>query len=231
MTRALRVLGVDACRAGWVAIAWSGGEIRAYVHDDIASIVAATTADGPLQVIGIDMPIGLADSTIRQADLLARRAAGARWPSVFMTPVRAALAMPEHSDASALNRRLTGSGISRQAFNLREKIRQVDKWLTHAPCTVAEVHPELSFAALAGAPLTDSKSTWAGAVRRRQLLADAGIEVCGDLGLSGRQAGVDDVLDAAAVAWTASRVARGTARCVPDPPERFSDGIACAIWT
>jgi predicted RNase H-like nuclease len=42
---------------------------------------------------------------------------------------------------------------------------------------------------------------------------------------------VDDVLDAAAVAWTADRVARGTARHAPDPPERFSDGIDCAIWT
>jgi predicted RNase H-like nuclease len=43
--------------------------------------------------------------------------------------------------------------------------------------------------------------------------------------------GVDDVLDAAAVAWTAVRVARGVARHLPDPPERFSDGIDCAIWT
>jgi predicted RNase H-like nuclease len=42
---------------------------------------------------------------------------------------------------------------------------------------------------------------------------------------------VDDVLDAAAVAWSASRVARGAARRLPAAPERFSDGIDCAIWT
>jgi predicted RNase H-like nuclease len=226
-----RVLGVDACRAGWVAIAWAAGPVQAYVHQDIAAIAGLAAVDGPVDIIGIDIPIGLADSTTRRADLLARKAAGPRWASVFVTPVRPALSVDHYQQASALNRQLTGSGISRQAFNLRDKILQVDEWLPHAPCPVVEVHPELSFAMLGGAPLTDSKSTWAGAVRRTRLLADAGIEISGDLGLAGRQVGVDDVLDAAAVAWTAARVARGAARCLPAPPERFSDGILCAIWT
>jgi predicted RNase H-like nuclease len=226
-----RVLGVDACRAGWVAIAWDGRDVQAYVHSDIGAIAAMAAADGPVEVIGIDIPIGLADSSLRQADLLARKAAGPRWASVFVTPVRGALVIEDYQEASALSRQLTGSGISRQAFSLRDKILQVDTWLPSAPCPVLEVHPELSFAELAGAPLTDSKSTWSGAVQRSRLLAAAGIEVAGDLGLSGRQAGVDDVLDAAAVAWTVARFARGAARCVPDPPEQFSDGVACAIWT
>lgn len=225
------MLGVDACRAGWVAIAWSGDSIRAYVDADIGAIVALATTDGPIDAVGIDIPIGLADSSLRQADLLARKAAGARWASVFVTPVRPALLIPDHAEASELNRGLTGSGISRQAYNLREKILQVDEWLPSARPPVVEVHPELSFAELAGTPLADSKATWSGAVRRRQLLAGAGIDVSGDLALAGYQVGVDDVLDAAAVAWSAARVARGVARCVPDPPERFSDGRAAAIWT
>jgi predicted RNase H-like nuclease len=226
-----RVIGVDACRGGWVAVAWAGCDVQVYVHEEIGALAEIAASDGPVAVVGIDIPIGLADGTLRQADLLARKAAGPRWASVFVTPVRPALAIESYEQASALNRRRTGSGISRQAFNLRDKILQVDEWLSGAPCRVVEVHPELSFAELAGAPLSDSKSTWAGAVRRRQLLLGASIELSGDLGLSGRKAGVDDVLDAAAVAWTASRVARGSARQVPDPPERFSDGIACAIWT
>jgi predicted RNase H-like nuclease len=226
-----RVLGVDACRAGWVAVAWSGDAIRAYVHADIGAIAALAAADGPVHAIGIDMPIGLADSSLRLADLLARKAAGVRWASVFVTPVRPALVIDNYAAASALNRQLTGAGISRQAYNLRDKILQVDRWLPNASCAVAEVHPELTFAELAGAPLSDSKSTWSGAVRRRQLLAGVGVEVCGELGLAGRHVGVDDVLDAAAAAWTAHRIALGEAKCMPDPPERFSDGIACAIWT
>jgi predicted RNase H-like nuclease len=229
MTRTC-VLGADACKAGWIGLTLSSGEVRAFVHPDIGGLVALAAAVGTLDAIALDIPIGLADSSPRKADLLARKAAGARWASVFVTPVRSALALETHAAASVLNRQLTGSGISRQAFNLREKIRQVDDWLPRAQCPVVEAHPELIFAELAGAPLADSKSTWAGAVRRRQLLSQAGIEVSGNLGLSGQQVGVDDVLDAAAVAWTAERITRRTARCIPDPPERFNDGIACAIW-
>lgn len=231
------VLGADACRGGWVGIVVGDSpgagsdEVRAYLDAEIAGLVAQALADGPLAAIGIDIPIGLPDASARQADLLARKAAGPRWASVFVTPVRAALACSGHQEASALNRRLAGSGISRQAFNLRDKILQVDRWLPDAPCMVAEVHPELCFAAMAGAPLGDGKTTWAGAARRHGLLAAQGIRLDGDLGLSGQQAGVDDVLDAAAVAWTAGRLARGIARRLPAEPEQFSDRIDCAIWT
>jgi predicted RNase H-like nuclease len=226
-----RVLGADACRAGWVGITLSDAGLRAYVHAEIGGLVALAAAAGPLAVVGIDIPIGLADTGLRQADLLARKAAGPRWASVFITPVRAAVEATDYQQACELNRRIAGCGISRQAFNLREKIMQVDSWLPLAPCPVVEVHPELCFAELAGAPLADGKSTWAGAVKRRQLLAAEGIMLDGDLGLTGQQAGVDDVLDAAAVAWTAQRVASGTARRLPAEPERFSDQVECAIWT
>ena len=225
------VLGADACKAGWVGIVLSGDVVRACVHPEIAGLVALAAAGGAVAAVGIDIPIGLADTGLRQADVLARKAAGPRWASVFVTPVRPAVMVPDHLQASALNRRLAGSGISRQAFNLRDKILQVDRWLPTAPCPVIEVHPELCFAEMAGAPLADSKSTWAGAVARRQLLTAHGIELSGQLGLAGRQVGVDDVLDAAAVAWTARRFAAGAARCLPSEPERFGDQIDCAIWT
>ena len=227
----VRVLGADACPAGWVGIAMSETGAQACVHSEIAGLVAQAAAGGQLAAVGIDIPIGLADAGLRQADVLARKAAGPRWASVFMTPVRPALTMPDHQQASALNRTLAGSGISRQAFNLRGKILQVDRWLPTAPCPVIEVHPELCFAEMAGAPLADSKSTWAGATTRHRLLAAQGIELSGELGLGRQHVGVDDVLDAAAVAWTARRFAAGAARCLPSDPERFSDQIDCAIWT
>jgi predicted RNase H-like nuclease len=227
----VRVLGVDACGAGWVGVALTGDATEVVVRAEIGELAAAAAAGGAFDVVGIDIPIGLADAGLRQADLLARKAAGVRRASVFATPVRAALALADYRQASALNRRLAGSGISRQAFNLREKILQVDRWLPDAPCLVVEVHPELSFAAMAGAPLADSKSTWSGAVRRWQLLAAQGIRLAGDLGLTGQRVGVDDLLDAAAVAWTAGRFAAGRAHRLPEGPQRFSDGIDCAIWT
>ena len=228
-----RVLGVDACAAGWVGVALSDAGIRAYVDAEIEGLVAQAHGEGPLAVVAIDIPIGLPDAGLRAADLQARRVAGLRRASVFMTPVRQSLEIGDYRRASEVNRQLTGRGISRQAFNLVGKIKQVDSWLHRAPCPVVEVHPELSFAAMAGAPLSASKSTWTGMVARRRLLADAGIKVPDDLGPAGQRAGPDDVLDAAAAAWTARRVAGGVARRLPGPTEaeRFSDAIDCAIWT
>jgi predicted RNase H-like nuclease len=229
-----RVLGVDACRAGWAGIALAGGEARAYFAPGIRELADRAAADGPLQVIAIDIPIGLADAGRRGADVLARKELQGRWPSLFITPVRAAVEAADYQAAAAENRRLAGEGLSRQAFALRAKILDVDQWLQAArpaPARVVEVHPELSFAAMAGTPLRSRKNTWAGAVQRETLLAQAGIVLDGDLGLAGEQAGVDDVLDAAAAAWTARRVSHGSARCLPPSPEVFSDGIPAAIWT
>ena len=229
-----RVLGVDACRAGWVGIALSSGDPRPYAAPTIRELTEQATADGPLGVVAIDIPVGLADSGRRRSDQLARAALGRRWPSLFMTPVREAVQAGDFPAALAASRRLAGEGISRQAFALGAKILDVDGWIRGAAppsARVVEAHPELSFAELAGAPLAARKSTWAGAERRRALLAQAGIILAGDLGPAGELAGVDDVLDAAAAAWTARRVSQGTARCLPDPPETFSDGLPSAIWT
>lgn len=75
-----------------------------------------------------------------------------------------------------------------------------------------------------------SKTRWAGVERRRELLEGVGIVLKSDLGEAGEKARVDDVLDAAAAAWTARRVAEGRARCIPESPQSFSDGLTCAIW-
>ena len=227
----VRVLGVDACKAGWVGITLCGDAARPYFARHIDELVDDATTDGRLDVVAIDIPIGLSDAGPRAADLLARQALGPRRSCVFVTPVRKALEADDHVTAVAVNRDLTGFGISRQAFNLKEKLLDVDRWLPNAPCRVVEVHPELSFATLAGAPLLARKTTWAGMEARRELLAQHGISLSGELGLAGRMAAVDDVLDAAVSAWTARRVATGAAVSLPDPPERFSDGIDCAIWS
>ncbi|MEV5739135.1 DUF429 domain-containing protein [Microbispora rosea] len=256
-----RVLGVDACRAGWIGVVppacpRDGGAARAYFAPRIADLVALADADGEVAVVAVDMPIGLPDGLRdvhpdvhadarpggpaspgvpggrgrRRADVLARQELGPRWRSVFMTPVRAAIEADDYATAVAVNRRLTGEGVSRQAFGLKEKLLEVERWVREAGRHVVEIHPELSFARLAGAPLPHPKTTWAGAERRRELLAAAGVVLAGDLGPAGAAAGVDDVLDAGAAAWTALRVASGEARPLPDPPEVFSDGIPCAIW-
>jgi predicted RNase H-like nuclease len=75
------------------------------------------------------------------------------------------------------------------------------------------------------------KSTWNGAAQRRNLLAAAGLRLADDLAAAGAAAGIADILDAAAAACAALRVAQGQARPLPHPPETFSDGLQAAIWT
>jgi predicted RNase H-like nuclease len=228
MLCAMTVVGIDACPGGWVGI----------VLDDAAhptgvfgrTVARLLRAAPPVTLITIDIPIGLPDTGSRAADHAARIAVGPRWQSVFLTPIRAALEAPTYAEANHLARQQSGAGISRQAYGLRTKILEVDAWLTHAPTPVFEVHPEVCFATMASAPVATTKKSWAGLERRRQLLRLAGIELASDLGEAGRRANADDVLDAAAAAWTAQRLVAGTARPLPDPPELSPDGRAVAIW-
>lgn len=227
------VLGLDACPSGWVGIVldhrgrYAGSVLASGVQ--AAYDQALTLGRGRLDAVGIDIPIGLPAQGMRQADLLARRAIGPRRSSVFVTPVRDALEARTHAEGSARNVAATGAGMSMQAYRLGPKVLEVDAWARSATLPVREVHPEVSFAALAGAPLAFAKKTWAGQATRRSLLVAAGIALPEALGAADGVP-VDDVLDAAVAAWSARRVARGAARSLPDPPEDVGDGWPAAIW-
>jgi len=224
------VMGVDGCTHGWVGIVLTSGRVEALYAPTIGELEAAARGLGEIAVLAIDIPIGLPDAGVRQADVMSRRQVGPRSSSVFSTPVRAALEFDTYESAAPAHRELTSSGMTKQAFALRVKIHEVQAWLPSAMCRVVEAHPEVSFAELAQEPLIHSKSTWAGVELRRNLLETAGIRLPSDLGSAGARAGVDDVLDAAIAAWTAARARDGLARSLPDPPQVFSDGIAAAIW-
>ena len=224
------VLGVDACRGGWVGIRLDPTGARSRVLGFFAPTVRALVeAAGPVDVVAIDIPLGLSDDTDRAPDVLAKKLAGPRRSSVFLTPPRSALLARSRREADVISRRLTGKGVSSQAFALAVKLLEANQWAPQFPGRVVEAHPEVCFSTVAGGFLP-SKRTWEGAEQRRRLLDGEGIRVPGDLGEAGLRAGVDDVLDAAVAAWTASRVLAGTAVPHPDPPVRYSDGWPCAIW-
>ena len=95
---------------------------------------------------------------------------------------------------------------------------------------IIEVHPELSFRELAGAPLEYSKKTYNGVMMRLRLLERAGIEIPAELGSVGGVA-LDDVLDAAVAAWSSWRYVRGEALSLPDSSSWQHDGERIiAIW-
>ena len=174
------------------------------------------------------MPIGLPGVWPRTADVLAKRYVGPRQNSVFMTPPRPCLGASDIDAARRLCVDLTGQSFSAQAWALRDKVLEADRVASADP-RVREVHPEVTFRTMAGAPLRHPKSNWAGLVMRRRLLSDHGIVLPDDIG-PGEAAGFDDVLDAAAAAWSATRIASGTAGSLPDDPQVGPDGHTPAIW-
>ena len=223
------VLGVDGCPGGWVGAVLVPGapRPRVVVAPTIADLVETVRSELDVRVVGIDIPIGLPDSSVRQADVLARRALPGRASSVFTTLTRAAYLAGTRVEADAVNRGLSGQGVGAQAFALRARILEVDTWLRSRPTVaVVEVHPEVSFTTMSGAQLP-SKHGAEGQAARLEALAAAGL--ARPSVLAGRGYAADDVLDACAVAWTAHRHAVGAARSLPDPPEVFSDGIPAAI--
>jgi predicted RNase H-like nuclease len=158
-------------------------------------------------VVAVDIPIGIPQTGVRPADQAARRFVGARASSVFATPPRLALEAPMYAEARARH-----PSVSSQAYALRIKILEVDA-VTTADERVFEVHPEVSFRALAGHALPPKK-TWNGQMTRRAALAGAGIVLPDDLGAGGNVP-PDDVLDAAGAAWSAGRIASGSAESLP----------------
>ncbi|WP_447925925.1 DUF429 domain-containing protein [Georgenia muralis] len=230
-----RVLGVDRWKGAWVGVVLEDGPygprglaVTGVVGRTITDVVLAAQREGRVDVVAVDIPIGVPARGSRQADVLARRVVGPRRSSVFPTPVRAALDAPDHAAAVVASRDLTGVGLSRQAYALGPALIEVEAWVRTTVVAVVEVHPEVSFAVLAGSPLRWSKKSWAGARVRLDLLAGAGVHLPADLGPAA-VVPVDDVLDAAVAAWSAHRYHRGEAVSFPDPPEML-DGIGAAIW-
>ncbi len=226
----MRVTGMDACRRGWVAVtleAASAGPLdvtAVRVAPSLAALLAAAAGREDVAVVGIDMPLGLLESGWREADRVARGLLGPRRSSVFAIPPRAVWAETGYPAANQRCRQLTGQGLSIQAWGLRAKLLEANRYLQTCPRPLYEVHPELAFGAMAGAPLAYSKHTPEGRELRLELLARSGI-VIPPVPL----APVTDRLDAAAVAWSAWRIATGQAVILPDRPQQDRHGREIAI--
>ena len=209
----VEVVGVDASREGWVAIRMRDNVIRtAETHQRFADLLSA--AEG-VPVVAVDMPIGLprAEEWPRPPDRAAKAFIGARRSSVFVVPPLEALEAATYPEAVSRCHESGLPALSQQAYALRKKIFEVAE--SGDDARVHEVHPEVSFAAMHGAPLHYSKHSWNGHHERMAIIAATGIQIPRDLGDLGRTS-VDDVLDAISAAWTATRIAAGSARTIPE---------------
>jgi threonine dehydratase/predicted RNase H-like nuclease len=238
------IAGIDGCKAGWIAAILNDDRPERPVLRIVASLAELLARGEPPALIAIDMPIGLPDRVAgsgRGPEQLVRPLLGQRQSSVFSIPARAAVEAADYVQACRLA--LTASDpprkVSQQGFHLFPKIREIDTLLRAAPelrNRIFEVHPELAFRTMAGAPLTHPKKIRGvinplGMAERRALLIASGLAPETVQSRPPKGAGADDVLDALAALVVARHIAAGRGRPFPDPPGRDSHGLPIAIWT
>jgi predicted RNase H-like nuclease len=171
----------------------------------------ADIESGRLVAVTIDIPIGLAPNGARRVDGIARKRLGQRRSSVFSAPVRPVLAAATFEEACAISRATWGKAVSRQLFGILPKVREVDQ--VESPRLqekLVEMHPEVGFAELAGAPMRFHKSKPPGRLERLHALRSPfpDVESVSTPRLRGTQP--DDILDAFVGAWSARRYAKAT---------------------
>jgi predicted RNase H-like nuclease len=236
-------IGVDGIRNGWIAASRDGGNVKLRRHEDLREL-AGLAAGGA--TIAVDMPIGLlsaAEPGGRECERVARRLLGRRSSSVFPSPARKALVANEYAAAVLINRSSSNAnlGISKQAFALFSKLREIDASVTpELQERIIEVHPELCFTMMRDevAPNNPdlanlvSKSSKEGLAQRASLLILAGFHAIQKAISEGRSLGAkaDDVLDACVAVWTAERKANGRARRFPDLPPVDVRGLRMEMW-
>jgi predicted RNase H-like nuclease len=196
-----RYFGFDGFRRGWVAACIDDQGNQGFDYSsDLSRLLSM-----PHQRAMIDMPIGLKMSGHRRCDISARELVGA---SVFLGARRN---LWEFSDQASANQYYwrhegPGMGVSCQLWNIKDKIREVDDFITpDRQATIGEAHPELIFRKLGNQVRLQGKKTELGRDQRIKLLADQGfVKLSSWLAQRyGTGIGRDDLIDACACAVAA----------------------------
>lgn len=226
-------VGVDGCKAGWFFVRGGCGRLGCGIAASFTELIGGMPAGAR---VFVDIPIGLRDRCAepRACDVEARKLLGrGRASSVFPPPLRAILGASSYTDALYLSRSLCGKGLSRQAFGIAPKIREVDDLLAdseYAQLSVREVHPEVCFWAFAGGkPMVHRKKEEVG-FRERMALLERVFPGCEELvrATLGRyrrkDVARDDIADALVLAATAS-APDAALKTIPAHPDYDARGL------
>jgi len=194
-------LGLDGFRRGWVA-AWIDEQGN---HGFDYSPSLSRLLSMPHERAMIDMPIGLKISGHRECDIRARELVGA---SVFLGARRNFWEFLDQDSANQYYWRHEGPGrgVSCQLWNIRDKIREVDDFITpDRQATVGEAHPELIFRNFGNQLRLGGKKSAPGRDQRIKHLADRGFVKLSKwlTQRHGTGIGRDDLIDACACAVAA----------------------------
>jgi predicted RNase H-like nuclease len=167
-------IGVDGCKAGWFYVAISSFKLEFGI---ISTLEALFSQYGAIEEIVVDIPIGLFDegSEPRACDIQARKLLKPRGSTVFPAPLRPCLKANDYEHACVISKKLSGKSLSKQAYNIFNKIDEVDSLLrsyVKYQGVIKEAHPELGFRFLNnGVPLLSRKKDRDGLEERLKLLS------------------------------------------------------------
>ncbi len=237
MGKWLAAIGVDGCRAGWIAALAHKDEADGRLRTELrlvrrqdggfASLIGECEGMTRRPIIAVDVPIGLPmRAGLRVCDRQARTKLGRRWMCVFPAPDRELFGLSfEAAREVVLARRAYGTVkehpiMTKQTIAILPKIEEVDDVMRtdlSRQDWIVEVHPEVCFVTLANqlrdpvmATALPRKRRTAGRLARMALLH----RVFPDVAERAAAApwprlgvGRDDILDAYAALWTARRYA------------------------
>ena len=169
----MNFIGIDGCKVGWFI--FSINENDEFSYNLITSLDEIKAIIIPDDNILLDIPIGLRSmgAQERLCDKGARKVLGKRRSSVFPAPSRLALNAKTYEEASAINRKNCGRGLSKQSYAIIPKIKEVDEFLMNdtSNLDIREMHPEVCFWALnGGIPMQYNKKKSEGFEERLGLL-------------------------------------------------------------
>ena len=234
----IHVAGVDGTPGGWAVVILEAGRASVRKLEKLSDLFDGAS---DFKIVAVDVPIGLLDAYEtggRDCDRAARNLLGRpRGSSVFPSPVRAVLAAKTYGEACACSQASAthGKKITKQTYNILDKIREVDDLLRERDelrDVVREVHPEVCFYELSNKkPMAHNKSSRLGREDRRKALAavfpklNQVITEGGEQGLP-----IEDILDATVACWSALRLANEKGRSVSDVVSPDANGLPMAIW-
>jgi len=203
----INAVGIDGCKSGWMIFYYQDGQYHFRLIPTISDAIYLFEVS---YKIFIDIPIGLSSKNyLRQIEKQMRKLLKNRSSTIFNPPCREALHQVDYKSANLINRQITGKGLSKQAFNIGDKIEEVDDFLkTSRSFQLIESHPEICFKMLQRKLLLSKKNTSEGQLERRKIITGFSPEL--DMTIeralksySKSKTQPDDIIDAAVLCLSA----------------------------
>ncbi len=216
MTESIDLIGVDGTSSGWIA-SIGNSKIKRLSTIIFSEKLDKILSDYPNSIVVIDMPVELNKKNyLRECDVLAKRYLGRKFQSsIFIPPLKRLIKCSSYQEANKLSKEITGKGLSKQSWHLKNKISEVQV-LSKLSYKIYEGHPECSFKMLKNETLNAKKKSVLGIFERLDLIQKAGFD---PLSISLKLENdstikIDDVLDSMVLFITALRIAEGNHLCL-----------------